>query len=127
MRIKALALLAGIAASSVLWSHRAEAAPVTVCDTSFQVCEGQAYQLLSNASVTGGVVNYIWGGTYIWSCLGTFNSATLTLQALGPDNSTWVTVDTMTATGQKGEVIGNGASMRVMVTGSPSSIYCSLS
>ena len=65
---------------------------------------------------------------YVWSCLGTFGGATLTLQTLGPDGVTEVTIDTMTSAAQKGEVVGANATVRVLVSGgTPSALYCTLS
>lgn len=48
-------------------------------------------ELLSNASATGGWVPWV-GGRGLLSMLGTFGGETATLQMLGPDGSTPLTV-----------------------------------
>lgn len=84
------------------------------------------YVLLSNASATGSAVE-VQGGSYIWSTQGTFSGATLTLQALGPDGSTYMDVAAITAAGAVAVNIGDGTSMRVAVAGGPpSGIYSTL-
>lgn len=86
----------------------------------------QNLKLLSNASATGQYVTAP-GGRYVWSCQGTFGSATLTLQAKGPDGSTAMDVAVMTAAGAVAVEVGEGTDMRVGVTGgSPSALYSSL-
>lgn len=82
--------------------------------------------LLNNASATGQSVT-IPGGRYIWSAQGTFGGATLTLQALGPDGSNYMTVTSMTAAGAVEVAVGEGTAMRVSISGGPpSGIYSSL-
>ena len=52
-------------------------------------------QLLSNASATGSAAQ--WGGGYgVFTVAGTFGGATITLQFLGPDGTTWTTMGTET-------------------------------
>ena len=89
---------------------------------------GGPYTLLSNASASGSPVVGIVGGSYVWSCTGTFAGATLTLQTLGPNGSTFVTVATMTSASNTGVVIGTNATAKVTVSaGPPSAMYCTLS
>ncbi len=38
------------------------------------------------------------GGVYSWAVVGTFNSTTVTLDALGPDGSTWQNVKNLSGT-----------------------------
>lgn len=52
-------------------------------------------QLLSNASATGAAVQWS-GGLGVFTALGTFGGATVTLQYLGPDGVTWVAMGTDT-------------------------------
>lgn len=85
----------------------------------------QNYPLLRNASATGSPVSGIRGGDYIWRVSGTFGGGTATLQALDLDGTTWVNVRnqgntadlTMTAAGSVGVGIGQGATVRVLITG----------
>lgn len=85
----------------------------------------KAYTLLSAASATGSAVSAIRGGDYIWRVSGTFGGGTATLQALDLDGSTWVNVKasdgttdiTATAAKSVGVGIGQGATMRVLITG----------
>lgn len=85
----------------------------------------QAYTLLSNASATGRPVTGIRGGDYIWRVSGTFGGGTATLQTLDLDGTTWINVRnqantadlTMTAAGSVGVGIGQGATVRVQITG----------
>jgi hypothetical protein len=80
--------------------------------------------LLSNASATGDPTEPLTGGTYLWQYQGTFGGATLTLQSLGPDGSTYQTVTSATAAGQSTILVGQGDILRVTVTGgTPSALY----
>ncbi|MCX7586531.1 hypothetical protein [Phenylobacterium sp. 58.2.17] len=78
---------------------------------------GARFTLLSNASASSPAVHNVPGGTYIWSVQGTLNGATLSLQELGPDGASWIELETMTAPGRKGVVVGDRKSVRVLVTG----------
>lgn len=49
--------------------------------------------LLSNASATGLPVQW-GGGRGVFSVVGTFSGATITLQCMGPDGSTYITAAT---------------------------------
>jgi hypothetical protein len=85
----------------------------------------QAYTLLKNASATGQSVTNIRGGSYIWRISGTFGGGTATLQTLDLDGTTWVnarnqanTADvTATTASSIGVVIGQGGTVRVLLTG----------
>jgi len=81
--------------------------------------------LLSNASASGSAAT-VDGGRYIWSSVGTFSGATLSLQALLPDASTYLTVATHTAANATEIAVGGPTTMKVTVTGSPSGIYSQL-
>lgn len=85
----------------------------------------QAYTLLSAASATGPAVSGIRGGDYIWRVSGTFGGGTATLQTLDLDGTTWVNVRnaantadvTATAASSIGVGIGQGATVRVLISG----------
>ena len=85
----------------------------------------QAYTLLRNASATGNPVTGIRGGSYIWRVEGNFGSGTATLQVLGLDGTTWRAVRntgntadvTLSANGEQGALIGQGATVRVVISG----------
>ncbi|WP_061780741.1 hypothetical protein [Sphingomonas sanguinis] len=71
------------------------------------------------------------GGDYYWTVVGTFNGASVQLQALGPDEQTWLnigpakTASDTTATAGVG--IGCNAIVRASVTGgAPSGLFASL-
>ena len=84
----------------------------------------QSLTLLQNASATGSA--FAWrGGSGTFSAVGTYNSGTVKLQFLGPDNTTWIDVGsdtTLTANGG-GNFELPPAQIRAAVTGSPSAIY----
>lgn len=83
--------------------------------------------LLSNASASGAASARLNGGQYIWKVTGTFAGATATLQSLGPDNSTYQDVTTLTANGQALVNVGVGEVLRVLLTGgTPSAMYSTL-
>lgn len=85
----------------------------------------QAYTLLRNASATGSPVTGVRGGDYIWRVSGTFGGGTATLQTLDLDGTTWVNVRntantadvTATAATSQGVGIGQGATVRVLISG----------
>jgi len=85
----------------------------------------QAYTLLRNASATGSPVTGVRGGDYIWRVSGTFGGGAATLQTLDLDGTTWVNVRnaantadvTATAASSIGVGIGQGATVRVLITG----------
>lgn len=90
------------------------------------------YQLASNVGIASGgsttAVAGVQGGSYVWALTaGAFNGATIKLQALGPDGSTYVDVDSLTANGQKGVVLGENAQVRLAATGgAPTGVSASL-
>jgi hypothetical protein len=82
--------------------------------------------LLSNASATGSAVQWD-GGEGVFAAAGTFSGATITLQFLGPDGSTWIDAGTDTTLTAAGGGIFKmpPARIRAAVTGSPSGMYAS--
>lgn len=93
------------------------------------------YTLLSNAAATGAGVTDIVGGNYVWRAESSnWNGATAKLQVLGLDGVTWVDVldtaaatVTLTANGYKVVTIGQGATVRVLITsGPPTAVYSNL-
>lgn len=98
------------------------------------------YDLASNASLTSGIgstpVEHIASGSYLWALVaGAWNSSTIKLQYLGPDEATWLDAKDsagntaqMTANGQLGVVVGGNATLRLVPTGgSPTGVYSKLS
>lgn len=82
-------------------------------------------QLLSNATETGSAVQW-GGGTGVFTAAGTFDGATVSLQYLGPDGSTWVdmgTDTTLTAAGGGLFVYPPGSIRAAVVGGPPSAMY----
>lgn len=82
-------------------------------------------QLLSNASATGEWVQW-GGGTGVFTAVGTFGGATVTLQYKGPDGSTAVamgTDTTLTANGGGGFIYPPGQIRAAVSGGSPSGLY----
>lgn len=91
---------------------------------------GATYQLLTNVAVTGAAVTGIAGGEYLWAVAGTFGGATVKLQYLGPDGTTYIDVPSasLTAVGAVLVRIGANASVKAVVTGgTPSGLYSNLS
>ena len=68
------------------------------------------------------------GGSYIWAVTATaWNGATVKLQAVGPDGTTYLDIDSLTANGTKGVVIGEAATVRLAASGgAPTGIASSL-
>lgn len=82
-------------------------------------------QLLSNASATGSWAQWD-GGVGVFSIVGTFGGATVTLQFLGPDGSTAVTVGsdtTLTAAGGGGFILPPARIRASVAGGPPSGLY----
>lgn len=82
-------------------------------------------QLLSNASATGNPVQW-GGGVGVFTAAGTFAGATVTLQYLGPDGSTYVamgTDTTLTAAGGGSFIYPPGLIRAAISGGPPSGIY----
>ena len=86
--------------------------------------------LIVNAAVTGPAVPITRGGTYSFSCLGTFSTATVALQILGPDGATYIAIPnaSFTAAGVMSVDLPAGSTVKAVVTGGPpTGIYASLS
>jgi hypothetical protein len=81
--------------------------------------------LLSNASATGSPV--VWGGGLgIFDCAGTFGGATVTLQFLGPDGSTWIAMGsdtTLSAAGGALFTFRPGKIRAAVSGGAPSGLF----
>jgi len=89
--------------------------------------DGRPYTLLAAASATGSSVAAIAGGSYIWGISGAWNAATAKLQALLPNGISWTDVATATADGAQGVIIGDNATLRVLISGGPpSAVYSNL-
>lgn len=98
--------------------------PTTLDDIAGGAGASGAVTLLSNASATGSATSAMAGGTYLWQYQGTFSGATLTLQSLGPDGSTYQDVASVTSAGQQAVLVGQGDILRVSISGGPpSGIY----
>lgn len=82
-------------------------------------------RLLNNASATGSA--FAWrGGRGQFSVVGTFSGATVTLQILGPDGSTWQSMGTdaaLTAAGVVNFDAPAGSIRAAVASGSPSGLY----
>lgn len=85
--------------------------------------------LLSNVDATGETFDWP-GGRGEFCVVGTFGGATVSLEKLGPDGSTWVLVGTdaaLTSAGMVGVELAQG-SIRASVTGgTPANLYARLS
>jgi hypothetical protein len=89
-----------------------------------------SYPLLSNASATGGSASIGRPGRYVVSVAGTFGGATVALQMLGPDGSTWLglgTDATFTAAGVAALQLPTGVYRMAVTGGAPSGLYANLS
>lgn len=89
----------------------------------------QRITLLSNASATGSAVNVPVCGYYQFMVSGTIGGATVKLQILGPDESTYVDVGSgsLTAAGTVLVALPAGASVKAAVTGgTPSALYAAI-
>jgi hypothetical protein len=85
--------------------------------------------LLINASATG-VPVLVNGGRRVFSVVGTFGGATVTLQWQDQDTGTWVDVPNaaFTAPGTAAVDVGERSTVRANVTGgAPSGLYAKLS
>ncbi len=80
-------------------------------------------RLLDNASATGNAAQW-GGGRGVFSAAGTFGGATVTLQYLGPDGSTWLTAATgLTAAGLVAFELPPGQIKAAVGGGAPSGLY----
>ena len=87
--------------------------------------------LASNVAAAGArPAQMAYGGDYVFSATWT-GSATVQLQALGPDGVTYQNLGpaktTPDANGGTGVGIGSNATVRVVVTGTPTGLYATLS
>lgn len=83
------------------------------------------FVLLTNASATGSATAWP-GGKGTFQLVGTVGGATITLQALGPDGSTWQAVSsatTLTATGLANFELGPASIRALVASGTPSGLY----
>ena len=90
------------------------------------------YNLVSgqNAAGTTTPVNVEKNPYYIFSCVATsWGGASAQIQALGPDGATWLTggVSALTSNGVVTLSLGTGSLVEVVVTGTPTGLYCALS
>ena len=84
--------------------------------------------LLSNASATGAGVTW-GGGKAQFSAAGTFGGATVALEVLGPDGTTWIAAGTSTSLTAAGLAVVDlpQGQVRASVTGgAPSGLYARL-
>lgn len=82
-------------------------------------------QLLSNASATGSSTQWP-GGPGIFTVAGTFGGATVTLQFMGPDSTTWIamgTDTTLTAAGGALFTFCPGRIRAAVSGGAPSGLF----
>ena len=81
--------------------------------------------LLTNASATGSAVQ--WGGGWgVFEVAGTFSGATVTLQRLGPDGTTWYAVGsstTLTSAGGAAFLMPPGQIRALVASGTPSGLF----
>ena len=85
--------------------------------------------LLSNASATGNAVNVPIAGQWMLILAGTVSGATISLQILASDGSSYVTVanSSLTATGTATVPLPAGSSVKAAVSGgTPSGLYAAL-
>lgn len=84
--------------------------------------------LLSNAAASGAAISGVPAGSYIFSAQGTFGGAQLILRVLGPDGVNYLDLESLTAPGRKGVVLGERDTVRAfLVGGVPAGIYAELS
>lgn len=92
----------------------------------------QSYTLFSaqTTSANSATAGPVMGGSYLFSGDGTFGSGTLKLQRLSQDGVTYVDIASasMTAAGSVGVVLGQGATVRAVLSGATApSLYANLS
>lgn len=113
------AVAADPAANTVLGRLKAVAvALITLADVTSEILArmkatyplGSALTLAANSG--GAPVINVYSGSYIWTASTT--GATIALQALGADGTTWTTIETIAAGGPpEGVVIAEGTSLRL--------------
>lgn len=98
---------------------QAKVAAMVVVDAQGGVPEPR--MLASNATLAAGAtttgVTGVAGSGYIWSTVMNGTSPQLVLEWLGPDGATWLTLDTVTASGSKGIGASPNASLRLRNAG----------
>lgn len=85
--------------------------------------------LLSNASATGDPVTISRSGEFVVAVDGTFDGATVALELLSPDGSSWIAITDgdLTAEGSFVVFLGAGSKVRAAVSGgTPSALYASI-
>lgn len=109
---------------------------VDVNGDSITPANSLSYALANNVPISSGgslpAVTGIKGGSYILAISATaFNGATIKLQVLLPDGSTWVDLTGASATSNTpgiGIVLGSNSSVRLAATGgAPTGVYATLS
>ena len=85
----------------------------------------ESLRLLQNASATGAAKGWP-GGAGVFTATGTFGGATVKLQQLGPDGTTWLDISgdavTLSTPGQGGFVLPAGPVRAAVVGGTPSGL-----
>lgn len=87
------------------------------------------YLLLSNASATGAAKTVVEPGLYCFEAVGTFSGATVSLERLGPDATTYYSVGSVSElTAADGALveIPAGIYRAAVASGPPSGIYANL-
>lgn len=90
-------------------------------DASSQAGAANTVVLLTNAAATGTAQTWP-GGPGVFAVVGTFGGATITLQFLGPDGTTWLAAGTATTVTAAGVGVFNlpKGSIRALITGGAS-------
>lgn len=85
---------------------------------------GKRIDLLSNASATGAAQRWP-GGKGTFTTVGTFGGATVTLQFLGGDGSTWAPVGSISQTAAAADPfeLAEGQIRAAVTGGAPSGLY----
>lgn len=90
----------------------------------------ESFDLITNNVVAA--PQSVYGGDYVWSVQGTFGGASVQLQVLGPDGSTYQNMGAAKTApdtaGGTGVGLGSNAIVRATITGgTPSGLFASLS
>ena len=83
---------------------------------------GERIDLIENAASTSAATRWP-GGKGTMTVVGTFAGATVKLQFLGADGSTWVDVDEFTIPAQKGFELAEGRIRAEVTGGAPSGLF----